>query len=101
MEKSFIGVVHFNEHGELDCFCYQEEADRGLCVCREKYDCPQAKVSIETIPGTRPSDEPRQALNKANRNLQETAKGLEKSSKKIKEGLRELEKATRKNRFRL
>jgi len=90
----FRGVVNINEQGEIVCFCSQEEAMRGQCGCQNKYDCPEAMISVEVLPGTRPSEQ----------GIKQVVVGTERVSKevtKIKEGLSRLEQAIKKTKFRL
>lgn len=90
----FRGVVNINEQGEIVCFCSQEEAMRGQCLCQKKYDCPEAMISVEVLPGTRPSEQ----------GIKQVVVGTERVAKevtKIKEGLSRLEQAIKKTKFRL
>jgi hypothetical protein len=90
----FRGVVNINEQGEIVCFCSLEEALRGQCLCQNKYDCPEAIISVETLPGTKPSE----------RGIRQVVVDTERVAKevtKIKEGLSRLEQAVKKTKFRL
>lgn len=91
----FRGIVNFNERGEVVCFCYEHEYLQGKCPCRNEYDCPSAFISVEEIPGSRPSQQaPKKAIKKVKEVLQDVDK--------IKEGLAKLESAIKKNkRFRI
>ncbi len=90
----FRGIVNINDKGEVICFCSHTEALQGKCLCRNKDNCPEAIISIEIIPGTRPSE---QGVKQASKAKQTIAKEVT----KIKEGLAHLEKAVRKTKFRL
>jgi hypothetical protein len=90
----FRGVVNINEQGEIVCFCSLEEAMRGHCVCQNKYDCPEAIISVETLPGTKPSE-------KGAKQIVTDTERVAKEVTKIKEGLSRLEQAVRKTKFRL
>jgi len=90
----FKGVVNIDEKGEIVCFCSEEEYLRGSCTCKFTHDCPDAIISIEVIPGTRPSE---LGPKKAEVALRKVAK----ETIKIKEGLAELEKAIKGRKFRL
>lgn len=90
----FRGVVNINDKGEVVCFCYEEEALRGRCVCQKKYDCPNALISIEVIPETRPSE-------RGVKRVEQAKEKVEKEVIKIKEGLSRLEAAIKKTGFRL
>ncbi len=90
----FKGVVNFNDKGEVVCFCSEEEYLRGSCTCKFTYNCPDAIISIEVIPGTKPSElGPQKVEKQINKVAKETIK--------IKEGLAELEKALKGRKFRL
>jgi len=90
----FRGVVNINEKGEVVCFCSQEEYLRGACTCKFTDDCPDAVISIDVIPGTRPSE-------MGSQDAKRVTKKLAKETIKIKEGLAELEKAIKGRKFRL
>jgi len=90
----FRGVVNINEKGEVVCFCSQAEALQGKCLCQQRDNCPEAVISIEVIPGTRPSE-------KGIRKVAKSAEDVNKEVIKIKEGLTRLEKAVKNSKFRL
>jgi hypothetical protein len=90
----FRGVVNFNDKGEVVCFCSQEEYLRGSCTCKFTDDCPDAVISIDVIPGSRPSEMGIQKVKK-------TLKVVAKETTKLKEGLAQLEKAIKGKKFRL
>ena len=90
----FRGVVNINDRGEVVCFCSQEEALQGKCLCQKEKDCPEAIISVEVIPGTRPSE-------KEVKQILKTKENFTKEVTKIKEGLSRLEQAVKKTRFRL
>ncbi len=90
----FRGVVNINDKGEVVCFCSQEEALQGKCLCQNKDDCPEAIISIEIISGTRPSE-------KGIKKVAKAKEGVAKEVIKIKEGLSRLEQAVKKTRFRI
>lgn len=99
---SFVGVVRLNEDGELLCFCYQKDVDAGLCDCQRRFDCPEARVEISIIPGTRPTEMEAAADDQAAKLLSKSVKDTIKSAESIKKGLAQLEKSIQKNsRFRL
>ena len=90
----FRGVVNINDKGEIVCFCSKQEALQGKCLCQNRYDCPEAIITIETIPDSRPSE----------RGVKKAVKATEKVVKevvKIKEGLSRLEQAVKKSKFRM
>lgn len=90
----FRGVVNINDKGEVVCFCSQEEALQGKCICQVRDNCPEAIISIELIPGSRPSE-------KGVRRTSDVGKKLVKETTKIKEGLSRLEQAIKKTKFRV
>jgi len=90
----FRGVVNFNNKGEVVCFCSQEEYLRGACTCKFTDDCPDAIISIDVIPGSRPSE-------MGPRKVKKTLEGVVKQTGKLKEGLAQLEKAIKGKKFRL
>jgi len=86
--------VNFNDKGEVVCFCSHEEYLRGACTCKFTDDCPDAVISIDVIPGSRPSE-------MGPRKVKKMLKGVVKETNKLKEGLAQLEKAIKGKRFRL
>jgi hypothetical protein len=90
----FKGVVNINEAGEVVCFCSHKEVLQGKCACHKKYDLPQAIISVEVIPGSRPSEQAAKKADKAGRELV-------KDANKIKEGLTQLEKSVKGSKFRV
>ena len=90
----FTGVVNINERGEIVCFCSKDEALRGKCLCQNRDDCPEAIITVEVLPGTRPSERGLRKIAKAN-------DSVVKQVAKIKEGLADLEKAVKKTRYRI
>ena len=99
---AFVGVVRLNDEGEMLCFCYQKDVDAGLCDCRRRFDCPEARVEISIIPGTRPSEVEAAATSQASRSLSKSVKDTVKGAEAIKQGLAQLEKSIQKNsRFRV
>ncbi len=90
----FRGVVNIDDRGNIICFCSQEEALQGKCICQKRHNCPEAIISVEVIPGSRPSERGAKQVSKA---VSDAAKDVN----KIKEGLSRLEKAVKKTRFRL
>lgn len=99
---SFCGVVRVDSNGQLVCFCYEQDVKAGLCECQRKFDCPEAKIDISIIPGTRPSDLEGADLARANRDIESAIKSTVKSAEKIKEGLSQLEKSIKRNsKFRI
>lgn len=90
----FRGVVNINERGEIICFCSQEEAMRGKCACQNKYNCPEAMINIEVLPGTRPSE-------RGVKRVEDSTERVAKEVTKIKEGLSRLEQAVKKTKFRI
>ena len=90
----FRGVVNIDSNGEVVCFCTKDEALRGQCSCQNKYNCPEAIISVDVISGTRPSEREVQKVTKV-------GKDLTKQVTRIKEGLSQLERALKKTKFRL
>ncbi len=90
----FRGVVNINDRDEIVCFCSQEEALQGKCLCQERDDCPEAIISIEVIQGTRPSE-------KGIKKVVKAKEDIAKEVIKIKEGLSRLEQAVKKTKFRI
>jgi hypothetical protein len=90
----FRGVVNINEKGEVVCFCSEKEALQGKCLCQTRDNCPDAIISIEVIPGTRPSE-------KGVKKVAKATKDITKEVVKIKEGLSRLEQAVKKTKFRI
>ncbi len=90
----FRGIVNINDKGEVICFCSHTEALQGKCLCKNKDNCPEAMISIEVIPGTRPSEQGVKEVTRAK-------KSIAKEVTKIKEGLAHLEKSVKKIKFRL
>jgi hypothetical protein len=99
---SFCGVVRLDSSGQLVCFCYEQDVKAGICECRRKFDCPEAKIDISIIPGTRPSETQGAEIVRVNRDVENAIKSTVKSAEKIKEGLSQLEKAIKRNsKFRI
>jgi len=99
---SFCGVVRFDSNGQMVCFCYEQDVKAGICECQRKFDCPEAKIDISIIPGTRPSEIQGAEINRTNRDVENAIKSTVKSAEKIKEGLSQLEKAIKRNsKFRI
>ncbi len=90
----FRGVVNINDRGEIICFCSQEEALQGKCICQDRDDCPEAMICIEVIQGTRPSE-------KGVKKIVKAREDIGKEVIKIKEGLSRLEQAVKKTKFRI
>jgi len=90
----FRGVVNINEAGEVVCFCSHKEVLQGKCTCQKKYDLPQAIISVEVIPGSRPSEREVKKVKKAGREIVEEVN-------KIKAGLTQFEKAIKGSKFRV
>ena len=100
MEKTH-SIVNINSDGEVVCFCSYEEYLAGKCSCRNKYNCPEALISVEVIPGTRPSDQVTTKLKASSTEMKKSLQGIESGAKKIKEGLTHLERSLSKNRHRI
>jgi hypothetical protein len=90
----FRGVVNINDVGDVICFCSQKEVLQGKCLCQNRDNCPEAIISIDVIPGSRPSEKGTQKITKSQDKLS-------KEVTKIKEGLSRLEQAVKGSRFRL
>ena len=91
----FRGVVNFNGSGEVVCFCSKAEVLRGNCTCQKRDDCPEAMISIEVIPGTRPSEQ------KLKEEIKKVDRALTHDFSKIKESLARFEKTIKGSKFRL
>ena len=92
--KKIHSVVHLDDDSEIICFCPFDEASRGRCVCREMYDCSEALISVEIIPGTKPSEKDVEKVKKVSR---KAIKDLD----KIKESLGKLEHVIKNSKFRI
>ena len=90
----FRGVVNINEKDEIVCFCSHIEVLQGKCICKDRDNCPEAIISVEVIPGTRPSETGAKKIVKVSRDVV-------KEVEKIKEGLSRLEQAVKKTKFRI
>ncbi len=90
----FKGVVNFNTKGEVVCFCSEKEVLQGKCGCRDRYDCPEALVTIEVIPGSKPSE-------KKVRDIKKTGQEIIQDFSKIKESLVRFEKSIKGSKFRI
>lgn len=90
----FRGVVNINEEGEVVCFCSHKEVLQGKCSCQKKYNLPESLISIEVLPGTRPSE-------RGVKKLEDAGEKAIREVNKIKEGLTQLEKSIRGTKFRL
>lgn len=90
----FRGIVNIDAKGEVVCFCTMEEALRGECACQLRDNCPEAMISIEVIPNSRPSD-------RGVKRVEHKNDQIVKSVEKIKEGLSRLEQAAKKTKFRI
>ena len=100
--NSFLGVARFDANGEMVCFCYEADVKANRCGCKKKYDLPEARITIETIPGTRPSEQsPASPTIKGVKAVEGQLKRLAKESNEIKKGLQNLEKAAKDIRFRV
>jgi len=98
----FMGVARFSEEGELICFCYQEDVEAGLCSCQRKFDCPEAKFTIQVIPGTRPSEVAAAKFKVADKEVKSNLASIVKDAENIKQGLANLEKSIKQNsKFRI
>ena len=86
-------IVNFDNNGEVVCFCSYEEYEAGRCACRNNYDCPEAMIEINVIPGTKPSEQVTSQISAKSRELKSNLRDIEKSASKIKEGLSNLEKS--------
>ncbi|KKM87810.1 hypothetical protein LCGC14_1265090 [marine sediment metagenome] len=74
------------------CFCTYDAYLRNRCVCRDKFDCPEAMVEVTVIPGTRPSEQDLAPLRKAERTIKKVTKNIN----SIKKGISRLERDMRK-----
>jgi hypothetical protein len=83
-----------DEKGEVVCFCSHKEVLQGKCSCQKRYDLPEAIISIEVIPGTRPSE-------RATKETEKVGREVVKEVYKIKEGLSQLEKSIKGSKFRV
>ena len=90
--KKVHGIVRVDENGDTVCFCSYEDYLRGVCGCRERFDCPEAMVDITVIQGTRPSDQDLLPLKKAKRNMKKVSKSIN----SIKQGVSRLERDMKK-----
>jgi len=90
--KKFHGIVRTDGNGNLVCFCSYEEYLRGVCGCREQFNCPEAMIEFTVLPGTKPSDQDLLPLKKAKRNIKKVTKNIN----SIKQGVSRLERDMRK-----
>ncbi len=94
-------ILNTDATGDIKCFCPYEEYLQGLCVCREKFDCPEAIIEFKILVGTKPSEQTDATFNKINRDLKKTARVVEQKAGKIKQGLASLEKAIKRSKFKI
>lgn len=97
----FRAIVHLDDKGEILCFCPYDEYLRGQCVCRDKYDCPEAMIEVTVLPKSRPSDKSVQSAERAAKNLKKANQEVKKANDRIKQGVDRLEKALRGSRFKI
>ena len=90
----FKGVVNFNTKGEVVCFCAEKEVLQGKCRCKVRYDCPEAIINIEVIPGSKPSE-------RAVQDVEKSGKAVIQDFSKIKESLVKFEKSIKGTKFRI
>ena len=90
--KKSHGIVRLNSDGKVVCFCPYDDYLRNRCVCRDKFDCPEAMIEVTVIPGTRPSDQDLEPLRKAERTIKKVTKNIN----SIKKGISRLERDMRK-----
>ncbi len=89
--KKIHGVVRLDAVGEIVCFCSYDNYLRKRCVCRDHFDCPEAMIEITIIPGTRPSDQNLEPIQK----LKRTVKKATRDINSIKKGVSRLERDMR------
>ena len=94
-------ILHTDAAGDIKCFCPYEEYLQGLCVCREKFDCPEAIIEFKILAGTKPSEQTGASLNKIERELKKTERVIKQNTGKIKQGLASLEKAIQRSKFKI
>ena len=94
-------IANIDEDGELLCFCPYEDYLKGLCVCRDSADCPEAMIDITILPNSRPSQQGAQEITSQVKKVEKQVKQVVKSTNRIKEGLKDLEQAMKKSKFRL
>lgn len=94
-------ILNADETGDIKCFCPYEEYLQGRCVCREKFDCPEAIIEFKILAGTKPSEQIGASLNKIDRELRKTKRVIERNAGKIKQGLASLEKAIHRSKFKI
>lgn len=97
----FKAIVHLDKKGEILCFCPYAEYLKGLCVCREEYDCPEAIIEITPLPNSRPSEQDASLIKKINKDNKKTVKELKKATDRIKQGVKNLERASRSTKWRI
>ena len=90
--KKFHGIVRLDVGEEVICFCSYEDYLREGCVCKEKFNCPEAMIEITIIPGTRFSDNSLDPFKKAEKSIQKISKNIS----SIKKGVSRLERDMRK-----
>lgn len=101
-QLSFVARVRLDDEGDLLCFCHQQSPGKPISECQERYDCPEARIEVEVVAGTRPSEQILAVTKQKNRELENTLAGTVKSAEKIKQGLLGLEKSIKRNpRFRI
>lgn len=94
-------ILNTDATGDIKCFCPYEEYLQGLCVCREKFDCPEAIIEFKILAGTKPSEQVGASLKKIDRDLKTTKRAIEQNTGKIKQGLASLEKAIQRSKFKI
>lgn len=100
--NSFMGVARLDDNGEMVCFCYEADVKDNRCDCKKQYDLPEVRITIEPIPGTRPSEQvPISSEVKEVKTAERQLKRLARESNEIKKGLQNLEKAAKGIRFRV
>ncbi|MBD3260348.1 MAG: hypothetical protein GF334_01500 [Candidatus Altiarchaeales archaeon] len=97
----FRVIVNQDSKGEILCFCPYDEYLKGLCVCREKYDCPEAIIELTVLPNSRPSDKVVAAVEKGKREVKSAEREIKRSADRIKQGVNRLERVAGKNRWRI
>jgi hypothetical protein len=101
MTEKLHSIVRFDDKGNVVCFCSYDEYLVGKCKCRDKFDCPEAMISIDVIPNSKPSEK----VVSAAKNIASKAKRANQKAKKsfdsIKKGVSQLEKAVKNTRFKI
>lgn len=99
--SKFRAIVKLDEKGEIECFCPYDEYLKGICTCREEYNCPEAYIEITVLPNSRPSDKVLGIIKNNKREVKKVERQIKKETDRIKQGINQIERASKNTRWRI